>query len=184
MFEGKKIVTVLKQICNEYLIKFSENQSAPKLENRKTSPCAPNLLHVLVSRILGYHNLCSPGHKVNKTRPIKRWWKKRAKNHYNHQWLDPAPTTYVNFMRMIDKKYIALYTTGLHKLWYPGIRDTSTWGKFGAHGEHGDVFLFSNLGALWFSENLFRYSLHVCFKREVKNNLFSLKGKSKTIFFP
>ena len=38
--------------------------------------------------------------------------------------------------------------TGLHKLWYPGIRDRSTWGKFGAHGEHGDVFLFSNLGAL------------------------------------
>ena len=38
--------------------------------------------------------------------------------------------------------------SGLHKLWYPGIRDRSTWGKFGAHGEHGDVFLFSNLGAL------------------------------------
>ena len=56
-------LTSLKQICNEYLIKFSENQSAPKLENRKTppcSPCAPNLLHVLVSRILGCHNLCSP----------------------------------------------------------------------------------------------------------------------------
>jgi len=54
----------LKQICNEYLIKFSENQSAPKLENRKTSPCspcAPNLLHVLMSRTTGYHNLCSPG---------------------------------------------------------------------------------------------------------------------------
>ena len=65
-------------------------------------------------------------------------------------------------------------TPGLHKLWYPGIRDRSTWGKFGAHGEHGDVFLFSNLGALWFSENLIRYSLHVCL-REVKNNLFSFK---------
>ena len=37
---------------------------------------------------------------------------------------------------------------GLHKLWYPSIRDTSTWSKFGAHGEHRDVFLFSNLGAL------------------------------------
>ena len=36
---------------------------------------------------------------------------------------------------------------GLHKLWYPSIRYTSTWSKFGAHGEHGDVFLFSNLGA-------------------------------------
>ena len=54
---------IRKQTCNGYLIKFSENQSAPKLENRKTSPCspcAPNLLHVLVSRTLGYHNLCSP----------------------------------------------------------------------------------------------------------------------------
>ena len=38
--------------------------------------------------------------------------------------------------------------TGLHKLWYPSIQDMSTWSKFGAHGEHGDVFLFSNLGAL------------------------------------
>ena len=42
---------------------------------------------------------------------------------------------------------------GLHKLWYPSIRDTRTWSKFGAHGELGDVFLFSNLGGLWFSEN-------------------------------
>ena len=68
-------------------------------------------------------------------------------------------------------KYIL---SGLHKLWYPSIRDTSKWSKFGAHGEHGDVFLFSNLGALWFSENLIRYSLHICL-REVKNNLFSFK---------
>ena len=37
---------------------------------------------------------------------------------------------------------------GLHKLWYPGIRDTSTWSKLGAHGEQRDVFLFSNLGVL------------------------------------
>ena len=48
---------------------------------------------------------------------------------------------------------LSLSKSGLHKLWYPSIRDTSTWSKFGAHGEHGDVFLFSNLGALWFSEN-------------------------------
>ena len=55
--------TSLKQTCNEYLIKFSENQSAPKLENRKTSPCsphAPNLLHLLPSRMVGWHKLCSP----------------------------------------------------------------------------------------------------------------------------
>ena len=66
-------------------------------------------------------------------------------------------------------------STGLHKLWYPGIRDTSTWSKFRAHGEYGDVFLFSKLGALWFSENLIRHSLHICL-REVKNNLFSFKN--------
>ena len=40
------------------------------------------------------------------------------------------------------------HQAGLHKLWYPGIRDTSTWSKFGEHGEHGDVSLFSNIGAL------------------------------------
>ena len=43
--------------------RFSENQSAPKLENRSTSPCsprAPNLLHMLPSRMVGWHNLWSP----------------------------------------------------------------------------------------------------------------------------
>ena len=34
---------------------------------------------------------------------------------------------------------------GLHNLFHPTIRDWSTWSKFGARGEHGDVFLFSNL---------------------------------------
>ena len=67
---------------------------------------------------------------------------------------------------------------GLHKLRYPGIQDIGTWSKFGAHGEHGDVFLFSNVGALWFSENFIRYSLHVRL-REVKNNPFSLKHLSQ-----
>ena len=43
---------------------------------------------------------------------------------------------------------LAFSSTGLHKLCYPTIRDRSTWSKFGAHGEHGDVFLFSNFGAL------------------------------------
>ena len=75
--------------------------------------------------------------------------------------------------------YVTLYNdvflqAGLHKLCHPAIRDGSTLSKFGARGEHGDVFLFSNLGALWFSENLIRYSLNVCL-REVKNNLFSFK---------
>ena len=48
-------------------------------------------------------------------------------------------------MRMFIKNIL---TPGLHTLWYPGIRDTSTWSNFRAHGEHGDVFLFSNLSVL------------------------------------
>ena len=48
--------------------RFSENQSAPKLENRKTSPCsphAPNLLHVLPSRMVGWNELCNPAHYLS-----------------------------------------------------------------------------------------------------------------------
>ena len=30
--------------------------------------------------------------------------------------------------------------SGLHHLFHPTIRDGSTWSKFGARGEHGDVF--------------------------------------------
>ena len=57
-----------------------------------------------------------------------------------------------------------IYWTGLHKLWYPSIRDTSTWSKFGPHGEHGDVFLFSNLGKGHFFTPLFffcNWILHI-----------------------
>ena len=68
--------------------------------------------------------------------------------------------------------------SGLHKLWYPSIRDTSTWSNFRAHGEHGDVFLFSNLGALWFSENLIRYSLHLCLREGVKKKSTFFRKKS------
>ena len=45
------------------------------------------------------------------------------------------------------------FGTVLHNSCHPTIRDGSTWSKIGARGEHGDVFLFSNLGALRFSEN-------------------------------
>ena len=54
----------------------------------------------------------------------------------------------LRYYRFIKAQIPALQQPGLHKLWYPSIRDTSTWSKFRAHGEHGDVFLFSNLGAL------------------------------------
>ena len=49
--------------------------------------------------------------------------------------------------RWNDKK------AGLHNLFHPTIQDGSTWSKFGARGERGDVFPFSNLDAFWFSEN-------------------------------
>ena len=60
-------LTSLKQTYNEYLIKFSENQSASKLESWKTSPCsppAPNLFHALPSRLVGWHKLCNPGERL------------------------------------------------------------------------------------------------------------------------
>ena len=57
---------------------------------------------------------------------------------------------------------------GLHNLFYPTIRDGSTWSKFRACGEHGDVFLLSLLLHLL----MFRYSLHICL-REVKNSFSS-----------
>ena len=57
-----------------------------------------------------------------------------------------------NFQTLIQRDDVTqdknCHSAGLHKLCYPTIRDRSTWSKFGAHGEHGDVFLFSNLGEL------------------------------------
>ena len=47
--------------------------------------------------------------------------------------------------------YIIQVTPGLHKLCHPTIRDSSTWSKFGARGEHGDVFLSSQVKNSLFS---------------------------------
>ena len=62
-----------------------------------------------------------------------------------------CPTSAAQKIKKLSETPVTVHNiakSGLHKLWYPGIRDTSTWSKFGAQGEHGDVFLFSNLGAL------------------------------------
>ena len=97
-------LTSLKQTCNEDLIKFSENQSAPKLENRKTSPCspcAPNLLHVLLSRIPGYHNLCSPSifffilHLISEDNG--------AENHHHHHRHSHQLQTAVTWFQMSQR---------------------------------------------------------------------------------
>ena len=41
---------------------------------------------------------------------------------------------------MLKMAKLEFENPGLHKLWYPVVRDRSTWSKFGAHGERGDVF--------------------------------------------
>ena len=41
-----------------------------------------------------------------------------------------------------------LIAAGLHNSFHPTIRDGSTWSKFKARGEHGDVFLFSKQASL------------------------------------
>ena len=75
--EGKKTVLSFPETNMQwiYLFKheqrarFSENQSTPKLENRKTTPCsarAPNLLHMLPSQMVGWNELCNPA-------AIRRW---------------------------------------------------------------------------------------------------------------
>ena len=56
-----------------------------------------------------------------------------------------APRHFLTFSAAAVDQDNSKSLPGLHKLWYPGIRDTSMWSKFGAHG---DVFLFSNLGVL------------------------------------
>ena len=58
--------------------------------------------------------------------------------------------------------YIIQVTPGLHKLCNPTIRDGSTWSKFGARGEHGDVFLSSQVKNSLFS---FRHFLVTVLKK-------------------
>ena len=46
-------------------------------------------------------------------------------------------------------KVIEYTISGLHNLFHPTIRDGSMWSKFGARGEHRDVFLFSFFSCLF-----------------------------------
>ena len=72
--------------------------------NRNTSPCspcAPNLLHMLVSRILGYHNLCSPG--------SYRWQGDRNHGHTKHSFF-------------LDYHTIPIVKSQLHKKLFNGRR--------------------------------------------------------------
>ena len=48
-------------------------------------------------------------------------------------FLNHAPETYLIVT-------IVIVQPGLHNLCHPTIRDGSTWNKFGARGQHGDVF--------------------------------------------
>ena len=67
---NKHTMNIFIQISNSprTRARFSENQSAPRLENKKTSPCspcAPNLFHVLPSRMVGWNKLCNPGRSMS-----------------------------------------------------------------------------------------------------------------------
>ena len=66
--------------------------------------------------------------------------------------------------------------SGLHKLCYPAIRDRSTWSKFGAHGEHGDVFLFS--------KSHIEPQAYICWCLNKDIHCIFVEGRSRTIFFP
>ena len=59
--------------------------------------------------------------------------------------------------------------TGVHKSFHLTIRDGSTWSKFGARGEHGDV--------LRFSTEVFSGS-PTSGSWEVKNSIFSYASSS------
>ena len=61
---------------------------------------------------------------------------------------------------------------GLHNLFHPSIRDGSTWSKLGARGEHGDVFLFSNLGALSFVDVWIKIFIACLFKGSQEQSFF------------
>ena len=71
---------------------------------------------------------------------------------------------------------------GLHKLWYPGIRDMSRWSKFGAHGEHGDVFLYSNLGVSYPNRWSLYSSLDFCVDHI--SNIQWTKKYSAVMYYP
>ena len=62
----------------------------------------------------------------------------------------PSWKTRISFVNQISptRQGEVVFLSGLHNSFHPTIRDGSTWSKFGAHGEHGDVFLFSNLHLL------------------------------------
>ena len=120
-------LTSLKQTCNEYLIKFSENQSAPKLENtsvenRRTSPCsprAPNLLHVLPSRMVGWNDLCTPDPQPV-TYHLKNGITKFSNSFGHKQWFTQSLLCLfaLHFITLhcIGLPGVALYCAALHCL--------------------------------------------------------------------
>ena len=105
--------------------RFSENQTAPKLENRKTSPCsprAPNILHVLPSRMVGWNELCNPDPAValfllSEYRSYLLYWLFLLFFLITHQRLiqsalficnhDPLPATIIQGSEINSKIYMA-----------------------------------------------------------------------------
>ena len=84
---------------------------------------------------------------INNSKPLKEHFK----THGGEKSYKCSQCHFASARADALRKHLKIHTgvrPGLHKLWYPVVRDMSTWSKFGAHGEHADVFLFSNLGAL------------------------------------
>ena len=94
--------------------------------------------------LIPYFVFTTPSHQPHHTEPLILVGMQLAVT--TDQVRSPSVTLLIMTMVMLFVKMLLM--AGLHKLWYPVVRDRSTWSKFGAHGEHGDVFLFSNLGAL------------------------------------
>ena len=87
---------------------------------------------------------------------VHKWWyicsirvwrmRRRRRNsvYYVRECMTiPHPHVYYSAGPSLRRSYplcVFPWLPGLHKLWYPVVRDRSTWSKFGAHGERGDVF--------------------------------------------
>ena len=117
----------------------------------------------------GTEKLSSKGRRIQYTCLLWFVWSRREfRIYYKKKFLNStgSETRPLNTLKYAN--------SGLHNSCHPTIRDGSTWGKFGARGEHKDVFLFSNLGALLFSENRAPVLREPC-SVLVKNSLFSFK---------
>ena len=68
-----------------------------------------------------------------------------------------------------------IQVSGLHNLCHPTIKDGSTWSKFGARGEHGDVFPVLQLRCARILRELNQIFIAFLFKGSQEQSYFPLK---------